>query len=529
MKLTWTQFSGIRPQADKRLLPAGNAQVAANVNTERGGLTGIEAVSNVAATLSKLGVKTIYRFGLALDSEVQFWFHWTTDVDVVKGPIADDTAERTYWTGDGPPKYTTTALGTSGSNYPGASRPLGVSAPNSAPLGTVSGTPTVGGSVEARVYFYTFVTDNGEESAPSGTKTISVQAGETVTLSGLLTTATNGAVLASKRIYRAQRGSYLFVAEIPVASLTFVDNVASDALGEVCPSIEWDEPSPTMTALTGGANGMLAAIDGYTVRLCEPFRPHAWPQKYAQTVMYPAVGLGYFGNSFVVLTTGFPYILTGSHPGNVSMAPAEFYQPCVSKRSIVSTGNEVLWASPDGLVSMGQGGSNVLTQGIFTPAQWRALKPETMLGEWHEGWYVGSHTPVDASPPVGFMFRPATQEWVTLPNQAVTAMYRDTVGDALYLCIGDQIKKFRGGAAQSYTWKSQEVVTPLTDFVAARVTGDYPLTFKFYRDNVLAHTKTVADDEPFKLPAKLGRAWAVEVSGANTLLGIALATSEQEL
>src|SRR5690606_15619413 len=139
-------------------------------------------------------------------------------------------------------------------------------------------------------------------------------------------------------------------------------------------------PSATMTALTGGPNGMMAAIDGYTVRFCEPFRPHAWPMAYSQTVDYPCVGLGQFAQTFVALTTGFPYLLSGVHPGNVSMAPAKFYQPCVSKRSVVSTGGDVIWASPDGLVSLGSSGEQVLTESIFTPEQWRALNPETMIG-----------------------------------------------------------------------------------------------------------------------------------------------------
>lgn len=526
MKLTWTTFSGIRPKADRRLLPDGNAQVAVNVNTERGALSPMEGVSDIAA-LAKTGVKTIYRFGLAFNSAVQYWFHWTSDVDVVKGPIANDTTERTYWTGDGVPKYTTTALGTTGSNLPSASRPLGVPAPANTPTLTPSGTVTDGAATETRVYIYTFVTDNGEESAPSSPGTVQISVGQGVTLSGMETTASNGAVLSFKRIYRAQRGVYLFVAQIGATSTAYTDTIASDLLGEVCPSVNWDAPSPTMTALTGGANGMVAALDGYTVRLCEPFRLHAWPESYSQTLMYPGVGIGCFGTSFVITTTGAPYILTATHPASASLVPAEFYQPCVSKRSIVSTGGEVVWASPDGLVSLGASGANVLTKDLFTTKQWQALKPETMTGEWHEGWYVGSYNPGDGL--VAFMFRPGTAEWIDLPTLGFTAAYRDTVTDSLYLCIGDRIKKFRGGAALPFTWKSQEAVTPLMDFVGARVTGDYPITFRLFRDGVVRYTKTVTSDEPFKVPDGLSRNWSVEVSGSTTVLGVALASSEGEL
>lgn len=526
-KLTWTTFSGIRPKADPRLLPDGAAQVADNINTERGGLRPIRGQLDIMA-LAKLGtIKTIYRFGQALQSATQFWFHWDTEVDVVKGPISDDTAERTYWTGDGAPKYTTAQAGTAGTNLPSTSFPLGVSAPASAPLLTAQGTPPAGATSETRVYIYTFVTANGEESAPSAPGTVNILVGQTVNITGMLTTADNGALVSKKRIYRAQRGVYLFVGEVAAATTGFGDGVSSDSLGAPCPSIDWDLPAASMFGLHSGPNGMMIALDGYTVRLCEPFRPHAWPQKYSQTTPYPAVGVGQFGQSFVILTTGMPSVLTGTHPGNMSMATAGFYQPCLSKRSIVSAAGNVVWASPDGLVSIGAEGEQNLTADLFTPEQWRALAPETLIGAWHEGWYIGTFERDNVR--VGFMLRPGTREWVDLPDLTATAMFRDTVGDAIYVCIGNRIQQFRAGAYLPYTWKSQKVVTPMTDFVAARVTGGYPVTFKLYKDGVVRMTKTVKSDEPFHLPARLATGWEVEVSGTAEVLGIAMATSVGEL
>lgn len=65
-----------------------------------------------------------------------FWFHWITDVDVVRSPVAGDTTERTYFTGDGAaPKVTDSTIATSGAgtNYPNNSYTLGVPAPVAAP------------------------------------------------------------------------------------------------------------------------------------------------------------------------------------------------------------------------------------------------------------------------------------------------------------------------------------------------------------------------------------------------------------
>lgn len=527
MKLTWTKLSGIRPKTDRRLLPDGAAQIAQNICTESGGIVPVEGQLDIMALAKQGTIKTIYRFGQALNSATQFWFHWTTEVDVVKGPIAEDTAERTYWTGPDGPRYTTAQAGLSGNNLPSTSFPIGVSAPASAPLLAVSGTGNAGAVQETRVYIYTYVTVNGEESAPSQPATITITVGQGVTLTNLEAVAENGAIVATKRIYRSQRGVYLYVGTVAAGTPGFNDTVESASLGESCPSIDWDLPSQTMFGLTAGPNGMMAALDGYTVRLCEPFRPHAWPQKYSQTVQYPTVGIGQFGQTFVILTTGLPAILTGTAPANMSVTDAKFYQPCLSRRSIVSAAGNVMWASPDGLVSIGANGEQNLTMDLFTPKQWRALAPETLIGAWHEDWYVGTFERDGAR--TGFMFRPSTQEWVDLPGLVATAMYRDTVGDALYLCEGGRIKKFRGGPRLIQRWKSPVTVTPMMDFAAARVTGDYPLTFRLYRDTRLIHTQQVLRDEPFKLPAGLGTGWEIEVTSAKILLGISLATTEGEL
>lgn len=527
MKPTWTAFTGIRPKTDPRLLPDGSAQVAVNVDTEHGGVRPLAGNTEVMA-LAKTNVQTIYRFGQALESDTQYWFCWTMDVDVVKGPINNDTDERTYWTGDGAPKYTTTAWGTAGTDLPSASRPLGVAPPQTAPLVAASGTPPDGAGSETREYIYTFTTDTGDISSPSPPAQVTIVVGQEVKVSGLETTSINGAVVASKQIYRAQRGTYLLVGSIDGSQQVFVDNVPSDALGEACPSIDWVMPSPTLYGLTLGQNGMMAALDGYTVAFCEPFHPYAWPIGYQQALTYPAVAIGQAGGSFIVLTTGDAFRLTGAHPSQMTVVPTHFFQPCLAKRSVVSTGSgDVIWASPEGLVSLGASGGLILTGESFTADQWMALKPNTMVGAWHRDWYIGTYDPGTGR--VGFMFNPVTKEWIDLPGLSATAMYRDTVGDSLFMCIDDKVCKFRDGDPLPFQWRSGEVVAPLSDLVAGRVTGDYPVTFKYYKDGALVYTREVDSDEPFKLPAGLARTFSVQVEGTNPVLGIVLSSTEKDI
>jgi hypothetical protein len=123
-------FGGISPKIPPRYLQDSQAQVAINCPVFSGALQPLQDVGSAVATLSKTGVpQTIYRFGQEVISDSQYWFHWTTDVNVCRGQISGDTSEWTFYTGDGIPKATYATIALSGANYPAVSRPLGLPAP----------------------------------------------------------------------------------------------------------------------------------------------------------------------------------------------------------------------------------------------------------------------------------------------------------------------------------------------------------------------------------------------------------------
>src|SRR3546814_5924697 len=96
------------------------------------------------------------------------------------------------------------------------------------------------------------------------------------------------------------------------------------------------------------------------------------------------------GTSVVVGTTGSPYLATGSRPASYSMAKLELDQACVSKRSMVELhGVGVVYASPDGLVLVGYGGTRLATENHFTRDEWQLLRPQTIEGYAWEGRYLG--------------------------------------------------------------------------------------------------------------------------------------------
>jgi len=155
-------FTGIMPRVNRRLLPDEAAQVAYNCLLTDGVLTPIASPLEVEDLGGTADVLTVYRM---YSGETDYWLQWPYDVDVVKGPIADDTSFRVYYTSDSfEPRVTNLAMATGAAPYPDACYVLGVTPPITAPsINVVGGS----GSTESRAYVYTFVTQWGEESAPS--------------------------------------------------------------------------------------------------------------------------------------------------------------------------------------------------------------------------------------------------------------------------------------------------------------------------------------------------------------------------
>lgn len=523
------QFRGRAPRLTPRLLADNQAQASSNTWFKRGSLTPLKANSAVL-TLPKSPVQTIHRFGQSGTNEANYWFCFTGDVDVVRGPIAGDTQERTYYTDGTLPKVTDGSIAL-GANMPVASYTLGVPAPGTAPVAVVGGTPTSPTALaETRLYIVTLVTAWGEEGQPSdGSNFVDVQPGETVTLT--LPAAPGGNFnFSAKRIYRSVPGSlgtpYLFVAEVPVATTEYVDSLTATDLGEELPSLDNEMPPAALKGLTAGPGGVMAGFDGKDVYFCEPFKPYAWPSKYSLTVDAAIVGIAVFDTSWLILTQSGPYLISGADPANYTMVKADLAQACVSKRSIVQIDGGVVFASPDGLFLIGGGVTRNLTEALFSRAEWQALAPSTLSGYVVDSQYVGFY-----GESAGFVLDLQTGDWTDLPWYA-SAGYYDPVLDALYLVTdSNSLVKFDSGSNATLTWRSKAFYLPqAVNMGAGRVeAASYPVTFKVYADGVLKHTQTVASGAPFYLPAGyLANTWEFEVSGSYEVFSAAVAQSMSE-
>lgn len=123
-------FTGENRALEPKLLPETVGVTATNLKPGRGDMRPWGAATTVATVPS--GRQTIYRMGRDVPSDANYWLSWTTDVHVALGANASDTAERTYYTGSGAPKWTNTTLALASTPYPAAYRDLGVPAPSAA-------------------------------------------------------------------------------------------------------------------------------------------------------------------------------------------------------------------------------------------------------------------------------------------------------------------------------------------------------------------------------------------------------------
>ena len=462
-------FAGIAPRVSVTLLKDNESQSAINTKLYSGELRPWNKPKTVAGANDLVGsCKTIYKHkDVAGDA---LWLSWSTDVDVVPSPVYSSGENPIYYTGAGTPKKTNSALAETGvAPFPGDYYEMGLPAPTVAPSVSASGGS---GTAESRVYIYTYISMFGateEESAASpASSVVSVLPGGTVTVSSLPAAAPAGDYNITKvRIYRAVSGttatSYLKVADVTIGVTSYSDTKTAAQLGGVITSSNYSPPPSDLKGLTAMANGILVGFRGNEIYFCEPYLPHAWPTEYSLTVEYPIVGIKAFGESVVVATEGNPFIVSGATPASMSQVKVPLFEPCVSKRSMVSDDTGVMYASPNGVVKVSQGFAGVSTGSLFTRDEWQARFPTTMLGAVLDGaYYLFWTDQVNDIEESLILDRNETASALTTSSLYTTAVFVDPTTAQLYAVIDGVVQEWEGDALNflPYDWTSKLFVLP---------------------------------------------------------------------
>lgn len=531
------QFQGMIPIANPQLLPEGTAVSARNTRLTHGDLRPWNAPAFVMHP-AKPGIhKSIYRFGEA-QGETEYWMTWTTDVDAARLPIDGDVAERTIWTGDGFPKQgDNVKILTGGTQYPMGFWRLGVPAPDAtATQAEVTGVPTNNTDADInRAYVFTFVTALGEEGMPSaaiGPK--SFKPGQQVNLTFLPQVPTGPYNINRMRVYATNTGdsgtTYQFHSELALGTGSLVDTKLPEQLGEVLLTWGWEMPPADGFGFTLGANGNAIMLAGKTIYPSVPFVFYAYPPEYQLSVESKLVGAGAFGQSFAILTESNPYILSGTDPATYSMTRIDTAQACVSKRSIVEMMGGVIYASPDGLWMVDNGGLKPLTLGLYAKEDWQKINPSSIHAYQLEGRYIMFYDTGTKQGCKIFDFARDPGHVVDLDIYC-TAAYNDPLRSALYLAQNGDINKFDAGSAMTYVYRSREYRSPgdICPGYAKVEAESYPLIFRMYCNGQMRFTKTVQNNRAFRLPAVRSRSTSVEVESSGQINVVALAETGEEI
>jgi hypothetical protein len=542
------KFGGVAPALTPWKLPLGMAQIAENINPDSRTVKPWNDVIVDATGFTAGATTTIYRFGRSLISDVSYWFQWAYDVDVVKGPIIADTAERTFWTGQGAPKWTNSTLALTSAPYPAAYRDLGVTRPVTAPTMTVTGSAT-SNDYQVVGYAYTNVTAYGEESAPSAICTgQKVYSGQTASCSAFDALPTGTGSCVARRLYRTVTSStdtnLYFVKES--ADSTVIDDVGTN-IGEAIQTTAWDPPSSTLFGLIAMANGILIGFDGYDVCPSAQYAPYAWPRRYKLSTDWPIVGGCSLGTQAVVLTWGNPYMLSGTSPDSLTLTKLDTPEACVSKRSIANISSEmpsmtgtnirvgtVFYASANGLCSIDSGGNvRNVTEKYFNRADWQAMAPTSMQGFTYNGRYFGFFN--TGAVQGGFCYDPRGEDAaVTLFPFYATGGFADIATGHLHLQVGTQIVQWNAaGTPLTATWRSGVIETPMQTYKFAAVLARAyagAVTFQLYADGNLIWTEVVQNARPFKLPGDdKAFQWEIVITTTSEVYEVVLARSAEDM
>ena len=565
MRLRVDDFRGTAPKFKPNQLADGLAVAALNARSGRGLLEPWASASSTGVTLP---VNSNYWFRY-LDT---YWFTWQNRTEAVKVPLINDGFNYIGITDASYPKITRSDVALTAAPYPATTYRMGVPqlsnpsitvANNSA---TRPATPSSTNDLDLfTVYYKVALVDAWGREGPGSMVSVSADLQEytvdgtvymakqvTLTRPALPTGSYNLGTGALWRIYRANYtssggGIFQFLAELPVATTSYIDRVPSSQLGEEMITDDWFGPPDDNTSLY--PNGPLRHIGahpsgfmfGHTkheVAFSEPGTTHAWPVKYQQSVREEIVTCQLTGGDIVVLTKGVPYVFTGLAPASMSPVRIPEPLPCVSQDAVVEVNGTVFYASKNGMVAVNGSSAQIVTAGFYRDVDWRALNPASMrFGQYDDKVFIfRSGQPTLIFDPVN-------------PDDGLRSLNLDPVvftteegsGDFLYTAVGDAtrtVKKFNDvlNTPMSLTYTSKEYRLPSpTAFAYCKVVSDsYPFTLTVYARKangaVVSQTRSVTGNKPFALQGGfLADAWWFEVSGSPQIHSVVLAHSKSEV
>lgn len=267
----------------------------------------------------------------------------------------------------------------------------------------------------------------------------------------------------TKRLYRTSgtKAQFQLVAT-GITGTTFSDAILdTNILGDEAISANWELPPVDLNGVFTLPSGAIAGFSGNELCLSEPFQPHAWPPEYRMRSEYPIVAAGLFSSGIVLGTTGEPVVVLGHEPGQMMAQPTKAAYPCASKRSMVSLGDRVGYATAHGYATVGDNGVELMTVGNYTRDDWSRLTPATMIADSVRGrLYIMTR----GQGPRMLIFDYLDGTGLTTSDIDATEIFADALSGKLFVsdAANKDVREFDpvDGVFMSMDWMSKEFVVP---------------------------------------------------------------------
>lgn len=510
MKLALNSFIGEAPRIASRLLPQQAAQKAEEVKFLSGELRPFFEDTLVLDLDNTINY--VYKWYISSDKAA--WIISDVEITIEKSPVFNDENSRIIinYPETKETRVTDSILADLSLDADGNYLPLILTKNNTYNLkvpkitkATMAVNGTSSGNVESRSYavalvreWYDGKLDVGPLYSPvttsNGNITVDVGTDQTVTLSDITvpSDAYTDCGVRKAYVYRSTVGSdgtamYGFVGEFAITDGTtvysFTDSRSAEDVEEAAVSSEWDEPLE-MSGILSLSNGVFVGFNGYDIYFSYPYQIHAWPYTYRVTVDYEVVGLGAFGNTVVVCTKGAPYLLLVSDPATVTVRPINSQYPCLSKKSIITLSDGVVYASINGLVLVNSTSPKYFTEKLLTKDEWRNFYPNKLSAAYYLDSYVGVSNDKDEY--IGLMINVSDPSvGLTTLRRNIISLYSDPNDNLLYfiveeygrrkLLLFDNPTKGSDQNFRSFTWRSKVFTSTAGDITlaACRVRADY--------------------------------------------------------
>ena len=530
-------FIGEIPTLENHLLPDNASSAALNCKYNTGGLTAMRANSPIDGITQRPLFNSIDSSTQAIylyDNGDDYFLFQNQDkqASFVSNPLADDAHNRTYWSDVTGVRFVAKAEATTAGVYPTQSYDLGVPAPSIWPSITINTLAEASGGMTATGFVYTFVSQYGEEGAPSApTSSITVYDDTDLTVTAPVVPVNFDILITKYRTYMISGGYYLLLAEQVINSNSTLV-LSAVTLGEDISTIEYALPLDGLQGLTALPGGFIAGFVDNTLCFSESFLPYAWPAKYQLPFEERIVGIVPTYNGLLVATDGRPYVVTGTSPFGMSPMPLDTVLPCVSHRSIVDMGEYALYVSPDGIVAMEGGKAKLVTAEVFTQKQWEALVPSTMQAYRQDNNYL-----VITTAGKTFSFDPSKRT-ITYMDFGVDIKCCCYNADAklLALTTNDELLSLDTGVDNlAFSWESKIYQSDMAyNFTDARVraTGNMVFTIAYMdSDNVelSSYSRNITSAATFRLPARVSERVQVRLAGDSGVSKLAVGNAPGEV